>query len=114
MVGRVFKAKYYPNCNFLEAELGHSPSYVWRSVLESQYLLKKGARWRVGDGSCINVLGQPWLQTAQDPYIRTNHPALEGIFVNTLMCTGTREWDDDILEDLFEARDRDLIHKISL
>lgn len=28
LVGRVFKSKYYPQCNFLEAKLGRNPSYV--------------------------------------------------------------------------------------
>ncbi|XP_074346606.1 putative mitochondrial protein AtMg00310 [Apium graveolens] len=60
-VGRVFKAKYYPGSNLLEAKLGCNPSYVWRSSLESWTLVKRGARWRIGDGHRISVLDQPWL-----------------------------------------------------
>ena len=26
---RVYKARYFPNCSFMEAALGHNPSFVW-------------------------------------------------------------------------------------
>lgn len=62
LVTRVFKAKYFPNADFLEANLGHNPSYCWRSVWSSQSILKEGFRWRVGEGSRINIWRQPWLR----------------------------------------------------
>ena len=33
LVYHVFKAKYFPNCDFVEASLGANPSYVWRSLM---------------------------------------------------------------------------------
>jgi len=42
MVSRIFKAKYFPNGDFLGAFLGHNPSYVWRSIWSSRTLLKVG------------------------------------------------------------------------
>jgi hypothetical protein len=36
ILSQVFKAKYYPKEGFLEAKLGHNPSYVWRSIHASQ------------------------------------------------------------------------------
>lgn len=44
LVGRIFKVRYFPKGNFLEAELGHNPIYLWRSVLGSKDLIQKGAR----------------------------------------------------------------------
>ncbi|KAL8100581.1 hypothetical protein AgCh_032729 [Apium graveolens] len=114
LVGRVFKAKYYPNSNFLEAKMGSNPSYVWRSVLEAQVLIRRGARWRVGDGSNIGILAQPWLPDRQNPVITTRHPALEGTMVKNLMRVDNRDWDIDIVEDLFEDRDKRLIYSIQL
>ena len=29
LVSRVFKAKYFPRGSFLEAEVGHNPSFIW-------------------------------------------------------------------------------------
>ncbi|XP_074346400.1 uncharacterized protein LOC141685182 [Apium graveolens] len=78
LIGRVFKEIYYPNGNFLSAQLGRNPSYVWRSILEAQTLLKRGARWRIRDGCNIYVLEQHWLIDLRNPFITTQNIALQG------------------------------------
>ena len=40
LVARIFKARYYPNTSFLEAKAGANPSFVWKSILASQSLVK--------------------------------------------------------------------------
>lgn len=35
IVSRIFKAKYFPNVDFMGARLGHDPSFVWRSIQSS-------------------------------------------------------------------------------
>ena len=47
---RVYKARYFPNCSFMEVELGCNLSFVWRSLLEARELIKAGTTWHVGDG----------------------------------------------------------------
>ncbi|KAJ9128721.1 hypothetical protein P3X46_034547, partial [Hevea brasiliensis] len=42
LASRILKAKYYPNVSFLEAPIGNNPSYVWRSIRESQSLICDG------------------------------------------------------------------------
>jgi hypothetical protein len=42
LVARVFKAKYFPKCNFLDAPMGNKMSYTWRSILQARWVLKKG------------------------------------------------------------------------
>jgi hypothetical protein len=32
LITKLFKARYFPNCDFFEANIGHNPSYVWRSI----------------------------------------------------------------------------------
>jgi hypothetical protein len=32
LITKLFKARYFPNCDFVEANIGHNPSYVWRSI----------------------------------------------------------------------------------
>ena len=34
LVYHVFKAKYFPNYDFVQASLGNNPSYVWRSLMQ--------------------------------------------------------------------------------
>ncbi|XP_075655218.1 putative mitochondrial protein AtMg00310 [Castanea sativa] len=39
---RVYKARYFPVCSFLEAELGSNPSFMWRSLLSARELIREG------------------------------------------------------------------------
>lgn len=114
LVSRVFRACYYPNYTFLNAELGNNPSYIWRSVMESQSLLKRGMARRIGDGNNVKVLAEPWLPNEDDPYVHTVNEALEGVMVSSLMVETGDQWDIDLINDIFVARDVNLILSIPL
>ena len=47
--------------------LGYNP-YTWRSVFSSKMVLKEGSRWRIGDGSNINIWHGPWLRKESSYY----------------------------------------------
>lgn len=47
LVAKVFKAKYFPTCSFLQATLGNTP-YAWRSIFLAREVLEWGPIWRVG------------------------------------------------------------------
>ncbi|XP_074347588.1 uncharacterized protein LOC141686452 [Apium graveolens] len=47
LVSRLYKARYYDKSDVLHAGLGHNPSFIWRSLMEAQQVLKDGVRWRV-------------------------------------------------------------------
>lgn len=36
LVTAIMKAKYFPNTDFLNAQLGSNPSYAWRSIMSAQ------------------------------------------------------------------------------
>lgn len=40
LVPKVFKARYFPNRNYLSAELGNHPLYAWRSILVAQSIVR--------------------------------------------------------------------------
>lgn len=109
------KAKYFPNVDFLNAKLGDNPSYMWRSLVAAQTILKQGCRRNIGTGSDTFVCKSPWLPCVENGYITTALPCeLEGIKVCNLMETNEKRWDDEILGDLFNDRDAQLIKNISL
>lgn len=41
---KAYKAKYFPGCEFVEANLGRQPSYAWRGIMAAQPLIKRGMR----------------------------------------------------------------------
>ena len=47
---RVLKARYFPESNFLEAQIGKKPSYTWRSLMAAKEVLRRGLRWNIGNG----------------------------------------------------------------
>ncbi|KAA3466249.1 reverse transcriptase [Gossypium australe] len=47
LVSQVFKAKYFPDCQFLKSRLGNSSLYVWRSIWATKATLEKGVIWKV-------------------------------------------------------------------
>lgn len=110
----IYKARYYPNGSFLAAKIGKNPNYVWRSILEAQVLSKAGAvRW-VGSGQTIDIHDDSWLPDVNNPYIQTGNDAIVGKTVSSLMVTNWLEWDTDLINDIFEARDANLILSIPL
>jgi len=62
IVSRVFKARYYPRGNFIDAKLGHNPSFIWCSIHASQVVVKGGLRWRLGDGQNIRMWNESWIR----------------------------------------------------
>lgn len=106
LVARVFQARYYPKSSFMEASIGHNPSYCWRSILASQDMLKAGSRKRVGNGLTTKVWGDPWLLDADNPWLTTDMPVqLTDAKVANLMTIGGQTWDSEVVNDLFNQRD---------
>uniref|UniRef100_A0A803PUD0 Reverse transcriptase domain-containing protein n=1 Tax=Cannabis sativa TaxID=3483 RepID=A0A803PUD0_CANSA len=114
LVSRMYRARYYPNGSFLTATLGQNPSFIWRSIFEAKDVVKYGARRSIGTGQTISILNDPWLPDSSNPYVQSTHPALVDQQVDSLMCMEGHSWDLEVLDDLFVARDRDLIISIQL
>ncbi|XP_073129367.1 uncharacterized protein [Henckelia pumila] len=111
---RIYKAKYYPTGDFLNANQGNNPSFAWSSILASQVLIR-GYRWRIGDGSTINIWKEPWLRDHTNFYVSLPMiPDLHDWFVKDLMIPGSREWDHDLIGSIFGERDVQRITKIPL
>lgn len=52
---QVLKAKYFLECDFVNASLGRRPSYLWRSIMAAQHNVRSGLSWRVGNGQKIQI-----------------------------------------------------------
>jgi hypothetical protein len=115
MLYKVFKAKYYPRTGFLEATLGHNPSYTWRSAHASQVIVRNGLRWRLGNGTKVHVWNQPWLRDDNNACITTTCTAgNENMTVSELVNQNTGSWNHTFITQLFNSRDTTEIMKIPL
>lgn len=113
-MSKVYKARYFLNGSFLNSTLGNNPSYAWKSIMESQILLRRGVVRRVDSGDDISIENDLWLPNKEDPNIHTSPEALKNMTVSSLMIPSVREWDQDLINDTFNARDANLILSIPL
>lgn len=115
LCSRLFKAKYFPKSNFFEAELGHNPSYAWRSILSSKSVILGGARRRIGNGKDTKIWGSPWLLDDSLPCVQSQMPSdVEEVTVDALFIPGQLQWDVELVKSLFNNRDSNEILAIPL
>ena len=101
LLSRCFKAKYFLRYGFMEAANCPNSSYVRKSVLVAQQILKNGCYWRVGTGSSIQVMEDKWIP---------NHPGNKIMFPIEY-----DEWEwrvSDLIDWRVHQRDRDRIYTI--
>ena len=61
LVYKVLKAKYYPLCGILDAEMCSNPSFTWRNLCQARWVVEKGSHWLVGDGWSLNIRDSRWV-----------------------------------------------------
>ncbi|XP_019181672.1 PREDICTED: uncharacterized protein LOC109176732 [Ipomoea nil] len=109
LVSRLLKEKYFPRGGFMEANLGGNPSYIWRSILSGQKVLKLGIARRIGDGLDTRIWDWPWLLDGTKPTLYT--PCIDELKDATVsgLLTTHGTWDTAILHDIFQEED---VHRI--
>ena len=107
---RVYKARYFPMCSFLEAKLGSNPSYVWRSILQARDVILIGSKWKVGSGNLVDIACHMWLP--RPPCFRRDGPGPTK--VRELVDVATSQWDRAKLAYWFERYTCDDILRIPL
>ena len=107
---RVYKARYFPSCSFLDAELGANPSMVWWSLLQAWDVLREGSIWQVGNGQTIGINTHKWLP--RSPNFKAGVD--KNLKVADLIDTATQHWDRGKVHAIFEPDTREDIVKIKL
>ncbi|GAU20068.1 hypothetical protein TSUD_381600 [Trifolium subterraneum] len=115
LLTRILKAKYFPRSSFLDANIGHNPSYTWRSIQSTIHLLTLGYRWKIGDGSNINVWTDPWIgsRTNMCPSTAPNGNYVD-LHVSHLFDSALNTWNYTLLNTVFNTQDIADICKIPL
>ena len=63
LVAKMYRARYYPHGDVFHSKLGSMPSFIWRSIYNGLEVVKRGSRWRVGNGKRILIWEDKWLPT---------------------------------------------------
>uniref|UniRef100_A0A803QN19 Reverse transcriptase domain-containing protein n=1 Tax=Cannabis sativa TaxID=3483 RepID=A0A803QN19_CANSA len=105
LASKIFKARYYPQGNYLTAELGSNPSFIWSSIYATKFVVKMGLRKRIGSGSTVRITEDPWLPIVNRPTSVPVTPGLENFNVSSLFQVDSVDWDVDVVRDLFSPTD---------
>lgn len=88
---------------------------MWRGIFAALDAVKVGARRRIGDGEDTLVWQDPWLPDVDNGWVSMgDFTGLWNTKVSSLMITGERIWDAELLDDLFDARTSNLIKCVPL
>lgn len=71
LAAKVFKARYFRDCDFFQANVGCNPSQIWHSICAARVILAQDCRKQVGDGLTINIWRDPWLFHVVEPRVLT-------------------------------------------
>lgn len=115
LVAKIFKAKYYPNGDVLKAKLGSNPSYAWRSIYNNLEVIRRGTRWRMGNGKMIHIQDDKWLLTPTTYKVISPPRDLDDFrMVSYLVDDGTKSQKSNLVRELFLPFEVETILRIPL
>ena len=115
LMARVYKAKCFPYDDILNAKLGSNPSYAWRSIFNSLEVIRKGTRWRVGNGKRIHIWEDKWLPTPTTHKVISTPRVFDDFsIVSSLIDENSKWWKLDLVKSLFLHFEANEILKIYL
>ena len=85
LASRIVKARYYPKGSFLSTSLDNNPNFVWKSIFQSQQLIRVGVRRTIKIDNEALILNESWLPSDDHPYVLSNHPSLANKAVSNLL-----------------------------
>ena len=99
----------------MEAKDASNSSYVWKSILAAQEVLKRGCCWRVGIGSDIRVMTNKWIPNYPGNMVIYQPQVVEWEWrVVELIDWTIGTWDRNLIETKFHKEDANAILRIPL
>lgn len=104
LMERILKAHYFRNVDIMNVGLGNNPSFIWKSLLWSQELLKKLLCWRVGNRQDINAFSDSWIPSIPSFRIRMSTSSANDFRVSNLI-KHAGSWDESLVRQMFTAHE---------
>ena len=111
----VFRAKFFPHDNILDAKDLIRGSYAWTSICQATHVIKKGMVWRIGDGNSARIWHDNWLPTQRHRKVISPCSSLPPKSkVSQLINPHTKTWNLPFLKQIFIPYDVVAIQSIPL
>ncbi|KAK4382815.1 hypothetical protein Sango_2837800 [Sesamum angolense] len=109
---QVLCAKYFPNSAFFTTPIG-SNSSLWFSIFAARPLLMSSVRWDVGDGTRINVMGDPRLPRLSTFRLISSPKSLPPSVSVSLLPNEDHNWNQELIKEEFGSLDAECILQIT-
>lgn len=79
-------------------------SYNWTGIHEAKYLVRRGTRWKIGEGDTVHLRGNPWIN--DDRSLRVHAPVVtnfEDMVIRDFYIPNTRCWDVELISEVFSG-----------
>uniref|UniRef100_A0A2N9GQD2 Reverse transcriptase zinc-binding domain-containing protein n=1 Tax=Fagus sylvatica TaxID=28930 RepID=A0A2N9GQD2_FAGSY len=102
LLHKVLKAKYFPNCSFMEAKIPSHSSYSWRSLAQARHVIRRGTRWRIGNGSEVSIWRDKWINSMHPCKILSPRQILpDSAMVSDLVDPESNQWKEQLIDSIF-------------
>jgi hypothetical protein len=113
LLSQCLKAKYYPHCDILQAQIGNMSSYTWRSIHQGLWVLNKGCCWKIGSGNKVNIWKDKWIPQQYGYKILTTKANHSQTLVNELITNHPHTtWNTSLINNIFLPFERELIQQL--
>jgi hypothetical protein len=107
--------KYFPNCSFLDAQIPSHSFFTWRSLAQARHIIRLGTRWRIGNGSQVNIWKDNWISSSSPlKIISPRQILLENARVCDLIDDDSRLWKSSLIDSIFLPLEAEQIKSIPL
>ncbi|KAL5581946.1 hypothetical protein UlMin_014388 [Ulmus minor] len=108
------QGKYLRSASFRSVEASHSDSPFWKAVIHSRSTLLRGACFRIGDGSSINIWEDPWVPRCQEFKPQARLGQIGAACMVKYLISPSRQWDTPKVLSMFHPSDANAILSIHL
>ncbi|XP_027192706.1 uncharacterized protein [Cicer arietinum] len=95
--------KVYDKSELFSTNLGHNPSYGWRSIWSAKPLLHEGSRWSIGNMSSISLWNNNWLSDGSNlvkpSRVLDQHA---NACVDSFLMPWQKEWNSSLVTTMFD------------
>jgi hypothetical protein len=115
LLSKCLKAKYFPHCDILQAQIGNVPSYTWKSIHQALWVLNKGCCWKIGSGTKVNIWEDNWIPHQNGHKVLTPKANHRQVLVSDLITHDPNlGWNTSLINNIFLPFERDLIQQLPL